>query len=67
MKTDAEIRTEIQRLEGELERLDEEFEEALEDEDIDEFSDKGEALQAEFDVKKEIIEKQIKTLKWNLE
>lgn len=66
MKTEAEIEAEIQRLEEELEGLEEEFEETLEDEDADEFSDKGEMLRAEFDIKKKIVEKQIKMLKWTL-
>lgn len=47
--------------------MDEEFQDELEMEDIDEFSDQGAELEHQFDQKKEVIEDQIKLLKWVLE
>lgn len=67
MKTDQEIQTKIKELEESLEGVDEEFEETLDDEGIDEFSDQGAELEHQFDQKKEVIEDQVKLLKWVLE
>lgn len=64
MKTAEEIQTKITELEEEVDGLEEEFEEALEDEDIDEMSDEGEELRADFDFRQEGAKKQIKVLKW---
>jgi len=66
MKTQDEIKAKIEELEEEAEEVDNEFEEALADEDLDEFSEQGEKLREEFDVKKEIVEKQIEILEWVL-
>ncbi len=66
MKSEKEIRDKIGKLQEELEELEEEFQETLEDEEIDEFSDKGEDLEAEYNWKKEVVEKQIDLLKWVL-
>lgn len=54
-------------MQGEINDLDQEFEDELEGENLDELSPKGEELRAEFDAKIETIEKQIKILKWVLE
>ena len=66
MKSEDEINKKITELEERLEELEEEFEETLDDEDIDEYSDQGEDLRAEYDAKKELVEKQQQILRWVL-
>ena len=66
MKAQDEIENKIAELEQKLEELDEEFQETLEDEEIDEFSPQGEDLEAEYNWKKEVVEKQIDLLRWIL-
>ena len=66
MKTKEEIEAKIKELEEAIEKIEGEFEEALEDEDVDELSERGEELEIEFETKKEMLEKQIKILEWVL-
>ena len=65
MRTENEIK--IKELEEALEEIDDEFKETLEDEEIDEFSEAGEELEAEFETKKEMVEKQVDILGWVLQ
>lgn len=66
MKTEQEINEKITELEEAVEGIDDEFEEALEDEDVDEDSDQGVEIEAHFDAKKEMLEDQVDLLKWVL-
>lgn len=66
MRTEEEIKDKIDELDSEKDDLENEFQETLEDEDIDEFSNKGEELRFEFDQKVESVEKQIELLEWVL-
>lgn len=66
MKTEEEIKSKIEELESEAEENKNEFQEKLEDEGIEEDSDEGEKLRAEYDYKNEILKKQIDVLEWVL-
>ena len=66
MRTKEEIKDKIDELDSEKDDLENEFTETLEDEDIEEYSDKGEELRFEYDQKIEAIEKQIELLEWIL-
>lgn len=66
MRTEEEIKEKIDELESEKDELENEFTEMLEDEDIEEDSDKGEDLRFEYDQKIEAIEKQINLIEWIL-
>ena len=67
MKTAEEIKDKITELEEAVEEINEELEEALEEAETDEVSDKGVRIAAEFEMKREMIEKQIKLLQWIIE
>ena len=67
MKKEQDIKDKIDELDSEKDDLENEFQEALEDEDIDEDSDEGEKIRLEFDQKIEAIEKQIELLEWILD
>jgi len=66
MRTEEEIKEKIDDLESEKDDLENEFTEALEDEGVEEDSDKGEEMRFEFDQKIEAIEKQIDLMEWVL-
>lgn len=67
MKGEQDIQAKIKELEEKLEEMDEEYQDELENQGLDEFSAEGSKLEEEFGVKKEVIEDQIKILKWVLE
>ncbi|MFH1367006.1 MAG: hypothetical protein ABIH38_03385 [Patescibacteria group bacterium] len=66
MRTEEEIKDKIDELESEKDDLENELEETLEDEGVDEDSEKGEELTLENEDKKKIVEKQIDILEWVL-
>lgn len=66
MRSEEEIIEKIDELQNKLDGIDNGFEEALDDEDFDEFSDQGEELRLEFDQKKEHLEEMIELLEWVL-
>ncbi|MDD5566971.1 MAG: hypothetical protein PHH01_02140 [Patescibacteria group bacterium] len=66
MKTEDEIRQKIEELEEIEDGIDDEFEEALQDEDLEEDSEQGKELRAEFDLKEKVTKEQIKLLEWIL-
>ena len=66
MRTEEEIKDKIDELDSEKDDLESEFSDTLEDEDIEEDSDKGEDLRFEYDQKIEAVEKQIELLEWVL-
>ncbi|MBU0706757.1 hypothetical protein KKG41_00080 [Patescibacteria group bacterium] len=66
MKNEQEIKDKIDELDSEKDDLENEFQEALEDESVDEDSDEGEKIRLEFDEKVESFEKQIELLEWVL-
>lgn len=66
MQTEQQIRTKIEDFEGELGEIESEFEEEVEDESLEEYSDAWEELRAEYDARKEVLEKQIEVLEWVL-
>ena len=67
MKIQEEIKAKIEKLKEKIEELEEEFHETLEDEEVDEFSEKGEELVLEYEDKKRVVEEQIELLEWVLE
>lgn len=66
MKSEQDLKDKIDDLESEKDDLENEFKETLEDEDIDENSDKADEIRLEYDQKIEVIEKQIDLLEWVL-
>jgi len=66
MRTEEEIKEKIDDLESEKDDLETEFQETLEDENVEEDSEKGEELRCEYDEKVEAMEKQIGLLDWVL-
>ncbi|MDD5342311.1 MAG: hypothetical protein PHI73_03170 [Patescibacteria group bacterium] len=66
MKTEDEIRQKIEELEEIEDGIDDEFEEALQDEDLQEDSEQSKELRAEFDLKEKVTKEQIKLLEWIL-
>lgn len=66
MKTAQQIEEKIEELNQKLGELDTELEELMELEEVDEFSERGEDLELEFENKKEVVEDQIKLLEWVL-
>ncbi|MFH0853672.1 MAG: hypothetical protein V1853_04690 [bacterium] len=66
MKNEQEIKDKIDDLDSEKDDLENEFQEALADEEVEEDSDKGEEIRLEFDQKIEMVEKQIELLEWIL-
>lgn len=66
MRTEEEIKEKIDELESEKEDTESDFEGTLEDEGIEEDSDKGEELRFECEQKIKAIEKQIELLEWVL-
>ena len=67
MRTKEEIESKIDELDSEKDDIENEFQETLEDEEIEEDSEKGEDLRFEYDQKIEAVEKQIELLEWVLE
>ena len=67
MRTEEEVKDKIDELDSEKDDLENEFSDTLEDEDIEEDSEKGEDLRFEYDQKIEAVEKQIELLEWVLE
>jgi len=66
MKDEQEVREKIDDLESERDDLEGAYGETLEDEGIEEGSDRGEDMRLEYDEKVEAIEKQIELLEWVL-
>ncbi|MBU2229028.1 hypothetical protein KJ810_01320 [Patescibacteria group bacterium] len=66
MKDEQDIKDRIDELESEKDDLENEFQETLEDEDIEEDSEEGEEIRMEYDQKIETVEKQIDLLEWIL-
>jgi len=64
LKSELEIKTKIKQLKQEVGSLEEEFEEFLEDEGIQEYSEQWEKPNQEFEAKKEVLEREIKALEW---
>lgn len=67
MRSEEEIQEKIDELQGEIDGFDHEFEEALEMEETDEFSEKGKKIENDFEEKKKVLEEQIELLEWVLE
>ncbi|MBU0613066.1 hypothetical protein KKB10_03535 [Patescibacteria group bacterium] len=67
MKDEQDIKDRIDELESEKDDLENEFQETLEDEDIEEDSEEGEEIRMEYDQKIETVEKQIDLLEWILD
>ena len=66
MRTEQEIKDKLGELDDELNELESDFNDHLEDEGIDEFSDQYEPLEDEFNFKKKEVEKRIELLEWIL-
>jgi len=67
MKSQKEIEEKIKELEKKEAGLEEEFEEQVEDEDLEEGDEAWEELRDDYDFQKEIAERQAKILKWVIE
>lgn len=67
MRTEEEIKDKIDELESEKDDLENEFQENLEDEGIEDDSEKGEELRCEYDEKVEEMDKRIELLEWVIE
>ena len=66
MRTEEEIREKIDEIESEKGDIEDDFKTTLEDESIEEDSEKGEKMRAETDQKLETMDKQIELLEWVL-
>ena len=66
MRTEEEIREKIDEIESEKGDIEDDFKTTLEDETIEEDSEKGEKMRAETDQKLETMDKQIELLEWVL-
>lgn len=66
MKSVDEIKTKIEELKEEIDSAESEYEENLEDEEVEEDSERGEELLGECERKTEALKKQIKILEWVL-
>ena len=66
MRTEEEIREKIDEIESEKGDIEDDFKTTLEDESIEEDSEKGEKMRSETDQKIETMDKQIELLEWVL-